>query len=838
MKPSIPGIAPFIVISAIAGVAAAGIPTPVKVGDLVNGGVVVPTGDVLKPAGSSLLIDRRPVATVLSATGETLYVRDNEGLTVIDVAKMKVTARVKLGGSGLCGMVLNEQETRLYTSNATNGVDEVDLTQPQPKLLRTLAIPAGAAGAAYPAGLALDYAHIYVVANRSNAIHAIDLESGNVSWSVATSPAPVGIRVIGSRMWVSCWGQTPAWNDRSADSSKTKVAVDERGISTGGTVESFAVPSGGETAPRKLTSTPVPAQPTEMIASEDGSSIAVACADGDQLMRVSSTGDWKVLWNTGRHEAPTSMIELPDNRVAVTLGGANKLVVFDKATWTPEVEYSTGWYPLAVAGNRNELAIVSAKGLGSRGRDIASDKYARIATSEPVLTDVNPDERVRRNVYQFTGLVQTINRNSDPGKPFKAAIAPKQANFKYPAFKHVIYVIKENRTYDHVFGDVKGANGDPALCLYGAKITPNHHKLASEFVLLDNYYCNGVLSADGHSWSTEGNATSFFERSFGGWTRSYPYGDEPLAISQTGHIWDAAMASGQTFLNFGEFDTAGMPNGETYASLLRKTQQGLPLPESTQLIGVERVRQHSVRAFPGWNMNIPDLLRIRVFKENFARLVAKRQVPNLMTVYLPQDHTSGSSAGAPTPAAHVADNDAALGQLVETVSKSPIWKDTVIFVIEDDPQDGVDHVDGHRSVCLVISPRTRKIGVNSTFYNLASVLRTIKGILGAKGLTRTEALSTPLVACFGPKVDTRPYKAIPAQIDLFATNQKSVSNASFDLSKPDRVPEDRFNRDQWTLMRPGKPYPVKFAGAHGRGLKALGLHPERISGGHIAEVED
>jgi hypothetical protein len=208
-----------------------------------------------------------------------------------------------------------------------------------------------------------------------------------------------------------------------------------------------------------------------------------------------------------------------------------------------------------------------------------------------------------------------------------------------------------------------------------------------------------------------------------------------------------------------------------------------------------------------------------------------------MTVYFPQDHTSGSEAGAPTPAAHVADNDAALGQLVETVSKSPIWKDTVIFVVEDDPQDGVDHVDGHRSVCLVISPRTRKMGVNSTFYNQGSVLKTIKGILGAKGLTRTEARATPLTACFGSKTDVRPYIAMPAQIDLFATNPKSVSAVHFDLSKPDRIQEERFNRDQWAVMRPNKPYPSSFAGAHGRGLKALGLMIE-TSGSGIAEQDD
>ncbi|MFM7187861.1 MAG: bifunctional YncE family protein/alkaline phosphatase family protein, partial [Armatimonadota bacterium] len=685
MKPS---IAPFIAVSAIAGVSIAAIPTQLKVGDIVGGGVVVPTGDVIKPAGKSVLIDRRPISTLLSTDGSTLFVRDNEGLTVVGVADALVKARVKLGGSGLGGMVVNEQETRLYTSNASNGIDELDITQSPPVVVRKLTIPAGKAGVPYPAGLALDDRFIYVAANRSNAIHAIDLESGNVAWTVETAPAPVGIRLIGSRMWVSCWGRTPDWNTRSADSSRTNVAVDVRGVSLGGMVESFAVPSGDNAAPRKLTSMPVPAQPVDMIALADAGAIAVACADGDQILQISTEGKWKVLWNAGRHEAPTSMTELPDDRVAVTLGGANKVVVLNKETWKPEVEYATGWYPIGISGNRNQLSIVSAKGLGSRGRDVAADTYGRIAASEPVRVDVNPDERKRRNVYQFTGLVQLVDRKTDKGKTFTPAKIADAAVIGYPAFKHVIYVIKENRTYDHVFGDVKGANGDPELCLYGGKITPNHHKLANDFVLLDNYYCNGVLSADGHSWTTEGNATSFFERSFGGWTRSYPYGDEPLAISQTGHIWDAVMATGKSFLNFGEYDTAGMPRSETYASLLRKAQNGLPLPESSQLIGNERVRQHTVRAYPGWNMNIPDLLRVRVFKETFSGLVKEKRVPNFMTVYFPQDHTSGSSAGAPTPAAHVADNDAALGQLVETVSKSPVWKDTVIFVVEDDPQDG------------------------------------------------------------------------------------------------------------------------------------------------------
>jgi DNA-binding beta-propeller fold protein YncE len=213
MKPSIPGIAPFVAITAIAGVAAAGMSTTVKVGDLVSGGVVVPTGDVIKPVGTSLLIDRRPVATLLSANGETLYVRENDGLTVINVAKMEVTSRVKLGGSGLGGMVVNAQETRLYTGNATNGVDELDITLPQPKVLRTLKLPAGAAGVPYPAGLALDDTFVYVAANRSNAIHAFDLETGKVAWTAPTSPAPVGIRKIGNKLWVSCWGQTSAWND-------------------------------------------------------------------------------------------------------------------------------------------------------------------------------------------------------------------------------------------------------------------------------------------------------------------------------------------------------------------------------------------------------------------------------------------------------------------------------------------------------------------------------------------------------------------------------------------------------------------------------------------------
>jgi hypothetical protein len=270
--------------------------------------------------------------------------------------------------------------------------------------------------------------------------------------------------------------------------------------------------------------------------------------------------------------------------------------------------------------------------------------------------------------------------------------------------EHVVYVIKENRTYDQIFGDMAAGDGDPKLCTFGRDITPNHHALAQRFGLLDNYYCNGINSADGHAWSVEGNATSHFERSFGGWTRSYPFGDDPLSPSYSGFLWDNVLKHGRSFYNFGEFDYATEKPDGSWLQFYQDWRSKGGKFKVEHNIGVERVRRYSHPKYPGWFLDRSDQYRAEIFLDDLKRRETRGTYPNLTIIYLPQDHTSGTAPGNPTPRACVADNDLALGKIVDGLSHSKFWKKIAIIVIEDDTQNGFYHVDGHRSICLVISP--------------------------------------------------------------------------------------------------------------------------------------
>lgn len=426
-------------------------------------------------------------------------------------------------------------------------------------------------------------------------------------------------------------------------------------------------------------------------------------------------------------------------------------------------------------------------------------------------------------------------------------------------FKHVLYIIKENRTYDQMLGDIGRGNSDPRLTLFGRKITPNHHAIADQFVLLDNFYCNGVLSADGHSWATEGSCTDHLEKAFGGFTRSYTFGDDPLTYSSSGFLWDNALAHGLTFRNYGEMDYTNEAPDVDYAHIYSEFLNHTHTLTYKHNIGIENLRRFSCPDAPGWNMDIPDVMRADIFLKELKGFEASGNLPNLMILYLPNDHTSGTTPGDPTPAAYLADNDLALGRVVEGVSRSRYWKDTCIFVDEDDPQDGFDHVDGHRSIGLVVSAYTKRGAVVSQFYNQTSVLHTIERMLGLPPMNQMDALAPVMTACFTSKPDFRPYTCLPNNILLGTVNpkpapkttpKKSVRNgmsqrkalskaeqkqqrtdqgwarksASLRFDKPDIADADTLNRILWAAMKGDTaPYPARYAGSHGRGLKALKL---------------
>ena len=400
-------------------------------------------------------------------------------------------------------------------------------------------------------------------------------------------------------------------------------------------------------------------------------------------------------------------------------------------------------------------------------------------------------------------------------------------------FKHVIYIIKENRTYDQVLGDMEGGNGEPSLCTFGEEVTPNQHRLARDFVLLDNAYCSGVLSADGHQWTDTGIATDYMEKSFAGFPRSYTDGMEDkdvdaLAYSPAGFIWDQALAHGKSLRIYGEF--AGTEKcwadptrkGEiTFSDHWKDFADGAGEIRIWSRPMIESIRPYLCANTAGWDLNIPDVFRAREFIRELREYERAGDLPNLVIISLPNDHTSGTKPGSPTPAAQVADNDLAFGQIVEAISKSRFWKESCIFAIEDDAQSGWDHVSGYRTTAYVASHYTRRGAVVGTQYNQTSLLRTMELMLGLPPMNQFAATATPMGDCFAAAPDFSPFTALPGNIPLDQVNpdvreisdslsrKDARASARLPLDKVDACPEDQFNRIRWRAMKGSRtPYPT------------------------------
>ena len=372
-----------------------------------------------------------------------------------------------------------------------------------------------------------------------------------------------------------------------------------------------------------------------------------------------------------------------------------------------------------------------------------------------------------------------LNAKGEAGNPI-----PMKVGAPSP-IKYVFYIIKENRTYDQVLGDMPEGNGDSSLCLFPERVTPNHHKLARDFVLLDNFYADGEVSADGHNWSTSAHATDYIEKnwvtSYGGRGGTYPgEGQKKIADPKDGYIWDYASRAGVTFRTYGEFADNGKAN--------------IPVLEN-----------HLCTYFPGYNLKIRDTVRFNRWKQDFDSLLALNAVPRLNTLRFSNDHTEGLRRGSATPFAHVADNDLAMGLFIEHLSNSSIWKESAVFIVEDDAQNGPDHVDAHRTVAFVAGPFVKRGYVDKTMYSTSSMLRTIELILGLPPMSQFDAAATPMFNSFMATPNFTPYKALPNNINLSevntATNRTALLSDKIDLSKEDLVPDMLFSEIIWKAVR-------------------------------------
>ena len=500
-----------------------------------------------------------------------------------------------------------------------------------------------------------------------------------------------------------------------------------------------------------------------------------------------------------------------------------------------------GWFPGAIAFDARQKKIYVANikdiserqekpraGLGA-GFGFNTKVYAGSLSLVPVPSEKELAAFTKTALanlrYPLLAQAKLPPRENQPPRPVPERVGEPSV------IQHVIYIIKENRTYDQVLGDVKAGNGDSNLCVFGERVTPNQHKFVRDFVLLDNTYCSGILSADGHNWTDSGIATDYMEREFAGFPRSYPSGGgeddrDALAYSPAGFIWNDALAHGKTICDFGEFAASAShwkdPAHKGKSHFLDYYHQFLNGTDDL-VIGcepdLESLRPWLMTNTVGWDLDVPDIFRAAQIIKELKNFEQSGNFPNLTIIWLPNDHTSGTKAGSPKPEAQVADNDLAFGRIVEAVSHSQFWSNTCIFAIEDDPQDGWDHVSGYRTTAYVISPFTRRGAVVGTQYNQTSLLRTMELMLGLPPMNQMDATATPMFDCFTNTPDFTAYDAVTNNVPLDEMNpppkkisdaqlrKDAIVSAKLPLDKADQCPEDVLNRILWRATMGAKPYP-------------------------------
>ncbi|BAS26705.1 bifunctional YncE family protein/alkaline phosphatase family protein [Limnochorda pilosa] len=615
----------------------------------------------------------------------------------------------------------------------------------------------------------------------------------------------------------------------------------------------------GSAEPQKVTDVQVGLHPSAMALSPAGRFLFVA-AEGDDTLSVIDTSDHTVVttFSLTPYEGatdgswPNGVAVSPDGKtVYVANAGNNDVAVLawdaESHSLTARGLIPTAWFPSAVAvtPDGGRLLVTNMKGLGAGPNPAGPNFQGPISKAQYTgsmiqgslsIVDV-PDrptlQRYTLQVQENNGFNELEGRRVRPASAVPARPVPYRLSEPSP-IKHVIYVIKENRAYDQVFGDLLGGDGDPNLLYFDDRSAPNHRALARQFTLLDNFYADAEVSADGHPWTVAALANPYTQKNWpqhyaGRRGRDYEYESGfPPDKPRAGYIWDAVARAGQTYRVYGEFATAEraepelQPEGtcdgpsttwRSYGPKVAPEGQVWCYPVSGNSPFLPDMAGHIAPRYRPYDTDYPDIARIEAFLEEFRAYERDGDLPAFMIVRIGNDHTSGTGSGRPTPEAQVADNDLALGLLVEAVSHSRYWPETAIFVVEDDAQNGPDHVDAHRTVALVVSPYVKRGHVDSTHYSTVSMLRTMELILGAAPLSQFDAAAMPLYEAFTPQANLTPYRAItPAQSLTQQNDERAYGarlSALMDFSLADTQPEQLFNRILWHYFKgPDAPYPT------------------------------
>ena len=780
------------------------------------------------------------------------------------------------------GLAFSPDGSRIYLSNVNGDVKVFGVAQNQ-TISPLAALPLPGTGLAeraeeIPAGIAVsaDGKRIYVAGNLSNRLFELEAASGKVlrTWDVGF--APLDVLLARNKVYVSNWGgRRPAAGGLTGPAGKgTQTRADKRGIASEGSVTVIDLTTGSERrSPTRLegnASQPGGAEPRlgseantpprEIVLGLHACALAlspngrwlVAASAGSDLLSVVDTRNDEVAESICVRQNPGDLFGAQPDALAFDPSGKRLFVCNGTQNAVAVLQFEpgaskmlglipVGWFPagLVFDARHNQVCVANLKDIaaepqpakfGASGLGFNTHQYAGSLSLVPVPS------KSKLAAYTQTALANLryplLAQAGLPPRPSRAPAAVPERAGEPSVFRHVIYIIKENRSYDQVLGDVAAGNGDPGLCNFGASVTPNQHKLVHDFALLDNTYCSGILSADGHNWCVSGLATDYVERSFAGWPRTYPAGGagesgaDALAYSPAGFIWDDALAHGKTVRNFGEYATSGKhwknparTEKINFAACWRdftNHADGIEYPCEPD---IEAVRPFTEKDFSAWDLAVPDVVRAAKFISRLKEFEQAGQLPALTIMRLPNDHTSGTKPNSPTPSAQVADNDLALGQIVAAVSRSKFWKDTCIFAVEDDPQNGWDHVSGYRTTAYVISPFTKRGAVVHTQYNTTSLLRTMELMLGLPPMNQLDATATPMFDCFTSTPDFAAFDAVTNQVPLDELNppakriadaqlrHDAYLSASLPLEKADQCNEDVLNRILWRATMGAKPYP-------------------------------
>jgi DNA-binding beta-propeller fold protein YncE len=749
----------------------------------------LPTGVALDPVATAHKVGSFPLAIAMAPEGDRaallLCGYREQGIQIIDTKSGAVTQTIEQPAAFI-GLAFAPDGKMLYASGGNEDViyayrwADRQATAAEKIVLKAKPDPKKS-GMSYPAGIAVSRNGriLYVAENLGDALAVVDIANGKVLQRIETGRYPYAVATdVRGNIYVSIW---------SSDTIEVFFRDDEGIVHKRGAIHAGR-------------------HPAALLLNHDGSRLFAASPSTDSIA-VIDTASQKVITKlsdaapAGPSEGSTPnalALSADEKHLFVAEADANAVAVFDVASGKLVGRVPTEWYPTALAVAGGNVIVVNGKGGGTapnpkrlqpdqRGKPGRDYTLAQLDGSVMSFPETIASEKLSARVWRANGWTR------------------KRPARVYPPFKHVIYIIKENRTYDQVLGDLEQADGDASLTFFPRPVSPNHHALAERFGIFDRFFANAEVSSQGHNWSTAAYSGEYLEKTtpshYASDGRTYDYegsnrekplddDDDDVASPSTGYLWDLAARKGISYRDFGEF--------------VMETPEGFkPLKKTLDA--------HTEEHYPGWGLQFSDQVRADRWIEAFEGFVRTGTMPALQILRLPNDHTAGGAADKRTPRAFMADNDLALGRIIAALSRSRFWRDTVVFVVEDDAQSGPDHVDSHRSVLLTISPYNAP-GVVHRFVNTTDVLATIEDILRLRSLSQFDYFGRPMRGLFTRTADLRPYDIVIPAVDIKEMNPPTgpaaEHSAMLDLSDVDAADDDLFNRILWRMIKGDDvPYP-------------------------------